>query len=182
MVTDDNIKGDGHQKVKVNSDDQKIKVNGDGHQKVEINSDGHQKVKVNGDSHHNVKVSSDDHQKVKINGDGHHMEAQEGQCVVGKGVANGRDDDSGEEVGKRRARGQKRQQKGGCKGEDEIEEEEESVVESEGNMEIEEKKPEDLSAKTEEVPLDTPVVSILGNHGVPKTPPKRQTGKSTFVN
>ena len=132
-----------------------------------------------------IDTSGVDHQKVKVNGDSQvHKECtveekggrgEEEQCVVGKRVVNGKKEDE-EEDGRIRkpARGQKRQRMMEEKGESEGEERvQESVVDLQDNMEVEEKQG-DSKVKMGEAPPDTSVASILGNCN---TPTKRQTGE-----
>lgn len=108
-------------------------------------------------------------QKAKVNGDGHHMElhgnieekeAREAVDVLKEG--------KGDKEERGKSCGQKRQR--------EREDEDESSYELQGNREIEEERAEGCDGKAEED--DSGVVGpTLGNHGVPITPPKRQTGK-----
>eukprot|EP00731_Ephydatia_muelleri_P029245 Em0020g889a len=108
-------------------------------------------------------------QKAKVNGDGHHMElhgnieekeAREAVDVLKEG--------KGDKEERGKSCGQKRQR--------EREDEDESSYELQGNREIEEERAEGCDGKAEED--DSGVVGpTLGNHGVPITPPKRQTAR-----
>ena len=149
--------------------DEKVKLNGDSHEMDKVSRDDHQEVEVNGDSHEMDKVSRDDHQEVEVNGDHGHQKLHSNieqkevkEAMEQEGVTGGEDDE--EERGKKF--GQKRKREREHKGN-----EEESSEEPQGNnREVE----EDERAEEEEPDV---MGLTLGNHGVSRTPPKRQTGK-----